>query len=219
MAWTADSFPKKVTCVSGLGYYGSPMQLHGYLAVSTAHREGDVLIRTTNGVLTRAASDPTIGTILGVLGSIAPVSGTQRPLTSTTLPAASLPRQRTTTATVPDRTKYDDDKSVAFYPWITGNIFEGHFVTNATTDETADSNLDIYVNATAYLATNDWAFGLAGVVNGFTIGWVNPQATTVSSSTLVLRSGPIVDDIGGTAGTKNPLVLVVPKTGALIAAS
>jgi hypothetical protein len=217
MAWTANSFLRRLKAASSFGYYGSPMTLHGYLNVTTVVREGDVLINTV-GTLTRAASDPPEGTIIGILGSIAPTSGTQRPKTSGTLPAASLPRQRTPTATVPDRTKYDDDKSVAFWPWITGNIFEGHFVTNATDDETADSDTDIYVNSTCYLATNDWAFGLSGAITGMTLGFINPQATTVAASVLVNTPGPVFDDTSGTTGTKNPLVLVVPKSGKFISA-
>lgn len=223
MAVTSGSIQRRMKAAASLGYYGSPLTLHGYLTVSASMSEGDVLINTA-GALAKAADDPTHVTVVGVLGAIAPTVGTQRPLTTAALPAASLPRQRTTTATVGDRTKYDDDKSVAFFPWVPGNIFEGHLTTAADTDETADSNLDVYVGVGFNLHTSPAAgrftFGLssgATKLAGRSLGFVNPQLTTVASSVIILSPGPVVDNVGGTAGTKNPLITVLPMAGLLSA--
>lgn len=202
MAWTADTFPTRIRAVSGLGFKGEPLVLHGYLIEGVTHEEGDVVVASA-GSLTTAASDPS-ATILGVLPA----------LTETSPLATGTTRTRTTSATVPDRTKYDDDKSIPFYVWIAGNIFMGHLTTNATTDERADSNLDIYIAVNVVLTSSRFNFGIGGNAAATSTGFVNPQATTVDSSGgLLLRPGPIVDDIGGATGTFNPLITALPTAG------
>lgn len=210
MAWTAGSFPTKIRAVSGLGFKGEPYTLHGYLTVNYTAREGDVLANSA-GALTRTTNNVTAGTIIGVLPSISPEAKD----------SDQTPRQRITNATIADRTKYDPEKSVAFYCWVSGNIFMGHLTTDESVDATADSNLNIYINTNPFLATNDWSFGITGAnAGGSTIGFVNPQTSTISgTNTFVNSPGPVKNSVGDTNGTKNPLVLVLPKSGRLIAAS
>lgn len=212
MAWTPNSFPQRLRAVNSLTAAttgGAPFVLHGYAAVSTTIREGDAVINTI-GTLTRAGSNPAINTIVGIVAALSP----------RIKDASQAPRQHATNATIPDRSKYDEDKSTIFFPWVVGNVFQGHLVTDATTDETADSSADIYIPTNPFLATNDWAFGItAAAVGGMSIGYVNPQATSIVGGALSLNPGPTKNDIGGATGTINPLILVLPKAGLLMAAS
>lgn len=200
MAWTANTFSQKIRAIAGMGYKGEPFMLHQYLQENVTHREGDVVIDTTTGSLVVCGDNPN-GTIIGVL----PALTGRGPLDTTV-------RSRTTLAALPDRTKYDDDKSIAFYAWVSGNIFVGHLVTDATNDETADSGT---VNdlCSVRKATNDLAFGTAGNEAGRILGFVNPQITTVENSVAVLRPGPVVDGPGAATGTKNPLITAMPTAG------
>ena len=217
MAWTAGTFPTRIRAVSGLGFKGEPYTLHGYLEQNETHEEGDVLVRdATNGTLIGATATEPNGTIIGVLPSVSPRTGSQRPQ-----PTGPNPRTKVTLDTVPDFQRYDVDKSIVFYVWTSGNIFIGHVVDEEATDDTADDIVMIYTplevsfTAPRYNFATDATAGTPVEACRAT-GFVNPQPhsfTGIGGGSGSATPGPVINARGAATGTTNPLMTVLPTAG------
>lgn len=145
----------------GAGSYASPFSLVGWLnavdSTVTSYAQGVVLIANA-GTLDEAGNDQAPANIAGILGPVSPRRQDQVPLTSSTAPAAALPRQRSTPS-VADASRAenggvdfadfnDNDWAVIYYPAMPGNLFTAHtgnlgVAANGGTDRRANGIADV----------------------------------------------------------------------------
>lgn len=229
MALTANSVQTPIRPASALtgGSEGSPFHMQGYLTASVSYPVGQVLINTS-GLLTQAGFAAGIlaaSVTAGVVDEVAPRRQDMAPLTTGALPAAALPRQRTTPAGTADFTNPDDQNfGISYAAFLPGMNFAAHNVlvagngtdvrAVAATDIMATGSYGITITAGAANAQVNYATkaNLTVLLQGSTAAqrvwaYVNPQLTTAISNVFTNTPANIV--LGAT-GTFNPVCLFVP---------